>query len=266
MQVATTQIDPLDLTGRVALVTGAGRGIGATIAATFARHGARVVVNDFFEDRAHAVATAIRDAGGDAVALPGDVSTQAGVDAIAAAAVGIGPVQVLVNNAGAQPAARDMEYQPFIATPPQDWAPFLDVSLYGTMRMSRAFVPDMVRAGWGRVLIVGSEAGRIGLEGLSAYAAAKAGATGFMRCLAAEVGRYGVTANCMSMGGVVHDGATDAEIDQWYSQDKIDALYPRRRIGRTQDAADAALFLCSGASDWITGQTVPVNGGMSFAL
>ena len=246
--------------GRRALVTGGGRGVGRAIGLELARRGAEIVVNDLAPDRASAVAEEIRAAGGTAVSVPFDVTDWAAVGEAARTA---GPVDILVNNAGnagrtAPPGRAD--FAPFTETSPADWAPFLGVNLYGVMHVTRAFLPGMVDRSWGRVVTVISDAARVGEPTMAAYSAAKAGAAGFSRAIAREVGRHGVTVNCVSLGTILPEGAED---DPALARNLN--RYVVRRFGRPEDAAAVVAFLTGPEAGWVTGQTYPVNGGYSFS-
>lgn len=254
----------LDLSGRRALVTGAGQGVGRGIALALGRAGAEVVVNDRVAERAVAVAAEVVAAGGAAVPSTFDVTDHGAVRAAVDAA---GDVDVLVNNAGNAGGAGMVSLARFVDTQPADWQPYLAVNLHGVLHCAHAVLPAMVRRGWGRIVTVVSDAGRVGDGGLAAYAAAKAGAAGFTRALAAEVGRHGVTVNAVSLGtmrtplteALWSDG--DAE-----RQQAILRRYAIRRPGEPDDVAGLVLLLASASGSWITGQTYPVNGGSSFAL
>lgn len=258
----------LDLTGRTALITGAGQGVGAEIAALFAAHGAKVAVNDFDAARAEAVTTALTDKGAEAIAVAADVgdfeALGRGFDSVRAA---LGPVDILVNNAGnrgVDPSAPSAA--PFWEQSPSDWRPFLHVNVDGVMNATRHALADMTAAGRGRVITVISEAGRVGeIGGLEVYSAAKAGAAGFTRAMARLGGRYNVTANCISLGAT-RTPATAAAMDIPEFAKKVLSSYVIRRFGEPSDAANLALFLAGDAAPWITGQTIPVNGGYSFTL
>src|SRR5579862_218358 len=173
----------LDLTGHRALVTGAGQGVGRGIVLGLAEAGAEVVVNDLRPERAEAVADEVRAAGGTATAAAFDVTDH---DAVAAAVAGLPPVDVLVNNAGNAGVEGVGNRRPFAESSPEDWEPYLQVNLYGVLHCSRAVVPGMIEAGWGRVITVISDSGRTGDKLMAAYSAAKAGAAGFTRALAQE--------------------------------------------------------------------------------
>lgn len=254
----------IDLTGRRALVTGGGQGVGRSIALGFAGAGAEVAVNDLDPDRARAVVDEIAAAGGTARPAVFDVTDYAAVeDAVEQA----GPLDVLVNNAGNAGAAGFGDRGAFAATGPDDWEPFLRVNLYGVLHCCRAVLPAMIDAGWGRLVTIVSDAGRTGDAGGAAYSAAKAGAAGLTRALARENGRYGITANNISLGTM----RTPTTEPVWADPDNdmakgILRSYVVRRPGDPDEVASLAVYLASDQAGWITGQTYPLNGGFSFAL
>ena len=262
--------DLLDLGGQVGFVTGAGQGAGRAIALALARHNAGgVAVNDYVPERAAAVAAEIQALGVKALAVPCDVGDLAAVRAkVEAAAKALGPVTLLVNNAGNAGPTSTMGLSPvFWETDPADWDRFFRTNLQGVMNCCHAALPGMVAAGRGRVVTVVSDAGRIGDARLAVYAAAKAGAAGFMRSLARETGRHGITANSISLSTLEPPMESQALAD-FLASDRVKAQTARyviRRLGKPDDVAAMALFLCSDAASWITGQTYPVNGGYSFA-
>lgn len=260
--------DTLDLGGRNAVITGAGQGIGRATAKLFAAHGAGTVfVNDLFADRAEATAEQIVADGGKAVAIPADVSDHVDVQRMASVVHdAVDAVHIVVNNAGVLPTYPAGGLPRFVDTSFDDWEPWIKLNLFGVMSTTRAFLPDMVKAEWGRVLTVISDASIAGDVRLAAYAAGKAGAAGFTRVIASEYGRNGVTANCVSLGYVRsgdHD-YSDPEYETLF--DRILPGYPTRRLGENSDVANAILYLCSPASPWITGQTLHVNGGFRYGL
>ena len=194
--------DLLDLDGQVALVTGAGQGAGREIALTFARHNAGgVAVNDYVPERAAAVVAEIEAMGVRALAVPADVGDHAAVSAaVAAATEKLGLVTLLVNNAGNAGPNATMGHSPFFwETDPAEWDRYFRTNLQGVMNCCHAALPGMVAAQRGRIVTVVSDAGRVVEARLAAYGAAKAGAAGFVRSIARETGRFGITSNAISL-------------------------------------------------------------------
>ena len=271
----TTQIDTatglagmLDLSGKVALVTGAGQGVGEAVARLLAAQGAAVAVNDYYPDRAETVAAKIASQGRSSHPAPADVTD---ADAVGSMVEGIerelGPVDILINNAGNAGANRSglEPIPPFWETGPEDWQPWIAVNLLGVMLVTRAVVGGMVQRGQGRIVTVISDAGRVGEADLVAYSAAKAGAAGFIRALAKAVALQGVTANCVSLGGVRTPTIEPLLRDEQLAK-RLARAYPVGRLGDPVDPAALITFLASDAASWITAQTYPVNGGFSAAL
>lgn len=240
-------------------MTGGGRGVGAAIARDLAAAGASVVINDLDLDRAEAGAATIRDGGGDASAAGFDVTDWAAVrDAFAA----LPAIDILVNNAGNAGGETWPGLVPFAETEPADWEVYLRVNLYGVMHCTRAALPAMTETGWGRIVTILSDAARTGEPLMAAYSAAKAGAAGLSRSVAREVGRHGITANCVALGTM----RADADVPLHPVQEKALRRYPVGRIGVPDDVSTIVVLLASDAGEWITGQTIPVNGGLSFAV
>ncbi len=260
--------DLLDLKGRVALVTGAGQGVGRQVALHFAAHNAgSVIINDYHRDRAELVAEEIRSGGGRAVAMACDVTDYAAVgEMLRRGEEQFGRVDILVNNAGnAGPLQGLDDIKPFWETGPADWQHWLGTNLYGVLNCCRAAIPAMMEREYGRIVTVISDAGRVGEPHLAVYSGAKAGAAGFMRGLARAVGRANITANCIALAGVNTPGVRGLIPDD-QTLKRILRSYTIRRLGEPSDAANMILFLASDAAEWITGQTYPVNGGYSFAV
>ena len=261
--------DILDLNGRVALVTGAGQGVGRQIALHLSRHNSGgVAVNDYHLDRAEAVVDEIRAEGGKAIAVQADVTDLAAVrDMNARIQAELGAVGVLVNNAGnlgANPTA-DVR-KPFWETGPEVWNQTIGVNLYGVMNCTAAVIPGMIeRKADGRIITIISDAGRNGDAGMEAYSAAKAGAAGFMRSVARTLGRYAITANAVAISAT-RTPAIEAQLANPDIVKKVFEKYIIRRPGEPEDVANMVLFLASDASAWISGQTYPVNGGFTVAL
>ena len=191
----------LDLTGEVALVTGAGQGVGAAAARLLAAQGASVAVNDYYPEREQHVGDDITAHGGKAIGIAADITAFDEVtDAVAEITARLGTVSILVNNAG-NAGANPTPPKPFWETDPADWAPCLGVNLFGALSCSRAVLPAMIDGGrGGRIITVISDAGRVGEAGLEAYSAAKAGAAGLTRALARSLGRFDIAANCVTIG------------------------------------------------------------------
>lgn len=243
-----------DLSGKVALVTGAGQNVGAGIARVLAGQGAAVAVNDIRVERAQDTVAQIEAAGGRAVAVGFDVTDYdqvvAGVEQVAAE---LGPVDVLVNNAG-NGGAEGMRPTQFRESDPASWRGPIDVNLYGVMNCSRAVINPMVEKGWGRIVTIASGAGVVGLNiGVSPYGGGKGGAIGFMRHLAVENARAGVTANTLAIGLM---GNPDPTVTQALARQ-----IPVGRTGTPEDIAHLVAYLASDEASWMTGQTVQLNGG-----
>ncbi len=239
-----------DLSGRTALVTGAGKNIGAGIAHGLAGQGAHVVVNDYFADRAQATADEIIAAGGSAVPSVFDVTD---LDAVTAAVAEVGAIDILVNNAGLA-GPTDMKAEQFRDMDPADWQASVDVNLYGVMNCCHAVVDAMCERGWGRVITVSSAAGTHGVNiGVAPYSAGKGGGLAFTRSLALEVARYGVTANALALGLFERK---NREITEHFAR-----AVPVGRTGRPEDAAAACIWLASDEAEWVTAQTIGINGG-----
>jgi NAD(P)-dependent dehydrogenase (short-subunit alcohol dehydrogenase family) len=238
-----------DLTGRTALVTGAGQGVGAGIARALAEQGASVLVNDLVDDRAGSVAGAITAAGGTATAVPFDVTDRGAVDRAVAEH---DPVDILVNNAG---VPEGMTPTRFRDMDPELWAQYVDLNLYGVMHCTRAVLDDMCERGRGRIITIASGAGVSGVGlGVSIYGAAKGGAMAFMRNLAMEVAREGVTANSLALG--LMDNTAGGEVTA-----NLAKSVPVRRLGSPDDVGAAVVYLASDEASWITGQTINLDGG-----
>ncbi|MDR2856346.1 MAG: SDR family oxidoreductase [Novosphingobium sp.] len=258
--------DMIDLGGQVALVTGAGQNAGRGIARELARHNCGgVAVNDFVAERAEAVAAEIRETGVPAIAVPFDVSDLEAVRAaVARATAELGPVTVLVNNAGmAGPNQQIRPSKNFWEEDPSEWSKFLGTNLFGVFNCCHAVIPGMVAAKQGRIVTIVSDSGRTGEPRLAVYAAAKAGANGFVRSIAKEVGRYGITCNAVSLSSLMPDMPPE-QLEQVMQSDHAKAQLSRyiiRRYGSSADVATLVTFLCSNAASWITGQTYPLNGG-----
>lgn len=256
------------LAGRVALVTGAGRGIGAAIAGRFAAAGAAVAVNDVDAAPADEVVQAIRGDGGRAAAAPGSVVDDAG-GIVAAAAESLGGLDILVNNAG---LTRDVMVH---RMSDEDWDAVLDVVLRGSFNMIRAAAPWLRRTdpaqvaagGCKKIVNVASTGGIYGSPGNANYAAAKAGVIGLTKSVSREWARAGVCVNAVAPGYIAgtrmtspRDPATGLGMPAELIEG-IEAQIPIGRPGRPADVAEACLWLASPASDYCCGQVIELHGG-----
>ncbi len=241
-----------ELTGRVALVTGAGQGVGAGIARQLARQGAAVAVNDLHANRAATTVAAIVAAGGRASGFEFDVANYAGVVAATKAIEAeFGPIDVLVNNAGV-PA--NMAMTRFRDTEPADWTPYIDVNLYGVLNCCKALIDGMCERGFGRLITISSGAATAGSPiGVSAYGAGKGGGLGFMRNLALEIARDGVTVNCIALG--VMNNIPEEMLPM------VASTVPVGRAGDPDEIGACCVYLASVEASWMTGQTIQLNGG-----
>jgi len=241
-----------DLSGRVALVTGAGRSIGAGIAQTIADAGASVAVNDLDADRARESAQQITDAGGRALAAPFDVTDLAAVEqAVTDVESELGEIDILVNNAGIVENAGTAFFR---ESTPDYWHRWVDLNLFGVLNCTRAVIDGMCDRQFGRVITISSGAGVTGLAiGMSAYAAGKGGAISFMRHLAMETAKFGVTANTLALGMMENTAGRDMP-------DQVRRPNPVGRLGTGHDVGTAIVWLAAEGS-WVTGQTIGLNGG-----
>ncbi len=246
----------LDLSGRVALVTGAGRGIGAGIARRFAEAGAAVGVHYRTSEKgASEVVEAIRGAGGRAVALPADVTESGETDRLIAATVeALGRLDVLVNNAGTYPVS------PLVEMPEEQWDEVVAANLKSVHLCTQAAARGMIERGEGGAVVnVSSIEGQAPADLHTHYTSAKAGVIMHTRAAALELGRHGIRVNSVAPGLIWARGIEENWPDgvrRW-----LDAV-PLGRLGQPADVADACLFLASDAARWITGATLTVDGGV----
>jgi 3-oxoacyl-[acyl-carrier protein] reductase len=246
-------------TDRVAVVTGAGRGIGAAIAARFAAGGATVAVLDLDPDTAEASSKTISSAGGRALALGVDVGDEDAVEAaVARVAEEFGRIDILVNNAG---VTRDNMLFKMSAA---DWDTVLGVHLRGNFLMSRAVQKHMVERRYGRIVSLSSRSA-LGNRGQANYSAAKAGVIGLTATLAIELGPFGITVNAVAPGFIDTDMTRATARRMGADPEEFAAAaaaeIPARRVGKPEDVAAVVTFLASEDAGYVNGQTVHVNGG-----
>jgi len=242
------------LEGRKALVTGGGSGIGAAIAARLAAEGAEVWIGDIDADGAERVAA---DVAGQALAL--DVTDLGSAEAAVAAAGGA--LDVLVNNAGTD------EFGFFTQTTPEQWQKVIAVNLLGVLNCTYAALPGMQAAGYGRVVSLSSEAGRVGSKGSAVYSAAKGGVIAFMKTIARENARYGITANSIAPGPIETPLLMGAKELGEIGERLIETMRGMTQLGRLgtpDEVAAAAAFLASEDASYVTGETLGVSGGLGM--
>ena len=248
---------------RIALVTGGARGIGRAIALALAADGRAVAVGDISGDEAEQTVAAIEAAGGRAAALPLDVTDSRSVsEAVRQTEELLGPVDVLVNNAGWD------ELRPFLETDEPFWDRVLDINFTGALRTTKAVLPGMVGAGWGRIVNISSDAARVGSSQESVYAGAKAALIGFTKTIARETARSGVSANVVCPGPTrtaLLEGIAAADQSGGALVEALTRAVPMRRLGEPEDVAAAVAFLASDRAGYITGQTLSVSGGLTMA-
>ncbi len=241
----------MDLSGKVALVTGASRGIGRAVAEALAAQGARVVGTATSEKGAEAISAYLGDRGMGKVL---NVADQASVDALMAdLKASVGDVDILVNNAG---ITRD---NLFMRMKEEEWDDIIATNLTSVFRMSKAVIRTMMKKKWGRIISVSSVVGKMGNAGQVNYCAAKAGIIGFTRSLAREVASRGITVNAVAPGFIATD-MTDALSED--VRNGILSSVPAGRLGDPADIAAAVVFLAGEGAGYITGETINVNGGM----
>ena len=243
------------LENSIAIVTGAGQGIGKGIATTLAAKGATVVVTDINEETATATAAGLGGLG-----LVADVSSLESVQQMVARVIEeYGRVDVLVNNAGWDVAG------PFLESDPQLWDRIMRINLHGVFHTSYAVMPHMAQAGSGAVVNVSSDAGRVGSSGEAVYSAAKGGVIAFTKTMARETARHGLRVNAVCPGPT--DTALFASIggDNPKLREALTKAIPMRRLGQPEDLANAVAFLASDEAAFITGQTLSVSGGLTMS-
>ncbi len=251
----------MSLAGRVVLVTGAARGIGAAVANEFGAAGASVAVGDLDAAGAMEVAARLIDAHGvAAVGVDLDVTSRPSVDAaLAKVEADLGPLDVLVNNAGVD------VIKPFVESTTDEWERIIAVNLMGTFHCCQAALARMIQRGTGAIVNFASDAGRVGSSGEAVYSATKGGVVAFTKTLARETARHGIRVNCVSPGPT--DTALLAQVADADPKlrDALARSIPMRRVAEPDDIAPTVVFLAGDGARYITGQTISVSGGLTMA-
>ena len=249
----------MSLSGRIALVTGAGRGIGKIIAGVLCENGMAVAVNDIDSGSAERTADELRAKGHRATASPGDASSSTSVTTMFdRVEQELGPLWLLVNNAGVYHSA------PIESLPESEWDREFAVDCKAVFLCSQAAVRRMVSRGGGRIVVVSSIAGQIVRTQQIAYCAAKAAAIHFSRCLAVEVAGRGITVNCICPGMTDSEMLRQSANQRGVSLDRYQAMIPAGRLARPQDHAETVVWLASEGASHVTGQVIAIDGAQSL--
>jgi NAD(P)-dependent dehydrogenase (short-subunit alcohol dehydrogenase family) len=244
----------MQLQGQVALITGAGRGIGKAIALRFAREGADIAIADINDEWAQATGAEIKQIGRNAFTKKADISDYDQVqDLIADVVSALGKIDILVNNAGIAKG------QPFLEVTKENWENHLKVHLFGTFYCSQAAARDMAKRNYGRIISIASVAGLMGPIDVAPYGAAKSGMIGLTRAMGLELADYGITANAIAPGPIDTELLRIAWSKEAY-EERANHI-PAHRLGRVEEIAHTALFLASPDSAYISGGVIVVDGG-----
>ncbi|MDP2644522.1 MAG: glucose 1-dehydrogenase [Desulfobacterales bacterium] len=251
------------LQGKVAIITGAGNGMGEADALLFAKEGAKVVVNDINQDVIDAVVKKIKDAKGEAMGFKADVTNRTEVDAMVAETISrYGKVDILVSNAGWD------QLKPFLHTDRAFWDKIFGLNLIAHLNVVQAVLPNMLKNKYGKIVTIGSDAGRTGNPMEAPYSAAKGGVISFTKTIAREFGRANITANCVCPG--ITEGTRlskemlEAVPDQALKMlETVRKVTPMGRLAQPEDVAKAVLFFASDDSSFVTGQVLSTSGGLA---
>lgn len=247
---------------KIAVVTGGGRGIGRAISLRLAEEGAQVAIADILEHEAQQTVDEIKTKDGQALAVPTDVTQIGQVRAcVQQVRETWGAIDILVNNAGWD------KIEPFVESTPETWEKVIAINLRGPINFCHVIVPQMIERKQGKIVTIGSDAGRVGSTGEAVYSACKAGVIGFSKTLARELARSQITVN------VVCPGPTDTVLLQQITEgdrsarmiEAMTRIMPFRRLGQPEEIANAVAFFASPDADFVTGQVLSVSGGLTMA-
>lgn len=252
------------LKDRVAIITGAGNGMGKADAILFAKEGAKIVVNDIRQENADEVVKEINDAGGEAYASTADVTKMEDVEAMVNEAVEKwGKVDILVSNAGWD------NLRPFLHTDREFWDKIFELNLIGHLNVVKAVLPAMMKNKYGKIVTIGSDAGRLGNPMEAPYSAAKGGVIAFTKTIAREFGRANITANCVCPGITEGTRLSEEMVNEIPDKEKalkmkqtVAKVTPMGRLATPEDVAGAVLFFASDDSAFVTGQVLSTSGGL----
>ena len=242
----------MSLKNKVAVVTGGGKGIGRAISLQLAQDGAAVAVWDLDAKSTEETVASITQQGGKAIACVGDAASREGIAAsLARTRSELGAVSILINNAGMT------GFVPFLDISEEAWDRMIAVNLKGPFLCTRAMLPDMLSAGWGRIVNISSSSAQTGAPAMAHYVASKGGVIGFTKALAIEFAARGVTVNNIPPGFIDTPMLRASPLNV----DAVAAAAPMKRPGKPEDIAAAVSYLASEAAGYVTGQTISVNGG-----
>lgn len=252
----------MKLEGRVAIVTGAGQGIGRADALAFVKEGAKVVILDI-TDKIYDVKKEIEAMGGEALAIRCDVSNKEQVDSMVKEALNkYGRIDILVNNAGTRGARKEIT-----ELEEEEWEKTISVDLKGTFLCSKAVIPTMIKQKGGKIINNASISGEVtGYPKAVDYCAAKGGMVGLTKALTLEVGKYGINVNAIAPGAIETELTTGATQKHTLNLKTLKYRIPLRRTGKPEDVANLIIFLSSNESDYITGQVIVIDGGWTQRL
>lgn len=260
----------LNLAGKTVIVTGGGSNIGRGIVLAFAKEGLNVVIADIDEAQGQRVAKEANALGGKTIAIKTDVTDVNSVTAMVKKALGeFGKIDILVNNVGWTIDRL------FIDKPRAEWEKEVNINFWSVINCTRAVLDHMIERKYGKIISIGSDAGRMGEYREAVYAGCKGGIIAMSKSLARELGRYGINVNVVCPGATIPENPEDTgELSMWKgemaqvftpeAQEKAAKAYPLRRMGEPEDVANAIVFLASDAASFITGQTISVSGGYTM--